>query len=89
MGSYTSADQEAGDYSYRYAGANPNNYVCFGSVINPCLDECLYRIIGVFNEQVKLIKADYTNNSMLGLDGGYEGNAEELAMTHIRAIYQR
>lgn len=22
---------EAGDNSYRYAGVNPNNYVCFGS----------------------------------------------------------
>mgnify|MGYP005780529795 FL=1 len=27
QGSYTNSDQEAGDNSYRYAGANPNNYV--------------------------------------------------------------
>ena len=26
----------AGDNSYRYAGANPNNFVCFGSDATPC-----------------------------------------------------
>ncbi len=66
-GSYTNADQEAGDNSYRYAGANPNNYVCFGATGADCQDEDnQYRIIGVFNNQVKLIKAtsygDYTWN---------------------------
>ena len=47
----------AGDNSYRYAGANPNNYVCFGSNENPCPTDNLYRIIGVFKDQVKIIKA--------------------------------
>ncbi len=67
--------QEAGDNSYRYAGANPNNYVCFGSVEETCPAENLYRIIGVFdddkdsNYQIKLIKADYTTSAMLGTDG--------------------
>ena len=45
------------DNSYRYAGvsANVNNYVCFG---DDCSNEDnLYRIIGVFDGQVKLIKA--------------------------------
>ena len=56
QGTYTNADQEAGDNSYRYAGANPNNYVCFGSNEESCPEENLYRIIGVFNNQVKLIK---------------------------------
>ena len=56
-GSYTNADQEAGDNSYRYAGANPNNYVCFGSDEAVCSEDNLYRIIGVFDDQVKLIKA--------------------------------
>ena len=75
VGSYTNADQEAGDNSYRYAGANPNNYVCFGSTESPCPAENLYRIIGIFdddkdtNYQVKLIKADYTTSAMLGTDG--------------------
>ena len=66
---------EAGDNSYRYAGANPNNYVCFGSTESPCPEENLYRIIGIFdddkdtNYQIKLIKADYVTNVMLGTDG--------------------
>ena len=69
VGTYTNADQEAGDNSYRYAGANPNNYVCFGSDEETCPKENLYRIIGVFDGQVKLIKADYTTSTMLGTDG--------------------
>ena len=61
-GSYINVDQEAGDNSYRYAGTNPNNYVCFGSDVQGCPDSNLYRIIGVFDEDsdgeynVKLIK---------------------------------
>ena len=81
VGSYTNADQEAGDNSYRYSGADPNNYVCFGSDAASCPDEYLYRIIGVFDEDsdgeynVKLIKADYTTSEMLGTDGrDYKGN---------------
>ena len=50
----------AGDNSYRYAGANPNNYVCFGSNASTCPSDNLYRIIGIFNDtgqyQIKLIK---------------------------------
>ena len=74
-GIYTNADQEAGDNSYRYAGANPNNYVCFGSDEETCPAENLYRIIGVFdddkdgNYQIKLIKSDYTTSVILGTDG--------------------
>ena len=52
----------AGDNSYRYAGANPNNYVCFGSDEEICPDDNLYRIIGVFDENVKLIKAISVGN---------------------------
>ena len=69
VGSYTNADQEAGDNSYRFSGANPNNYVCFGSDEETCPNDNLYRIIGVFNGQVKLIKNDYTTSGMLGTDG--------------------
>ena len=47
----------AGDNSYRYAGANPNNYVCFGSDASTCPSDNLYRIIGVFGSEVKLIKS--------------------------------
>ena len=56
LGSYTNASEEAEDNSYRYSGANPNNYVCFGSNAEDCPDDNLYRIIGVFDGQVKLIK---------------------------------
>ena len=54
----TTLTNGAKDNSYRYAGANPNNYVCLGSTENPCPDANLFRIIGVFGDQVKLIKAN-------------------------------
>ena len=64
----------AGDNSYRYAGASEsvNNFVCFGST-TPCPTDNLYRIIGVFGNQVKLIKYDYANSNLLGTDGDYKG----------------
>ena len=52
----SSLSNSAGDNSYRYAGANPNNYVCFGSTASTCPSDKLYRIIGVFGSQVKIIK---------------------------------
>ena len=61
-GSGTYGAQEAGDNSYRYAGANPNNYVCFGTDEVSCPEDNLYRIIGVFNGQVKLIKSTSYGN---------------------------
>ena len=50
----TTLTNGAGDNSYRYAGASDqvNNYVCFGSNVTPCPDDNLYRIIGVFDNQV-------------------------------------
>ena len=66
-GSYANADQEAGDNSYRYAGANPNNYVCFGSDAEVCPYNNLYRIIGVFDGHIKLIlNYDFTHTSWSG-----------------------
>ena len=70
-GSGTHGAQEAGDNSYRYAGANPNNYVCFGSDAASCPADNLYRIIGVFDNQIKLIKYDYANSDLLGIDGDF------------------
>ena len=63
----------AGDNSYRYAGASDqvNNFVCFGSTTNPCTTDNLYRIIGVFEDKVKLIKYDYATSALLGTDGDY------------------
>ncbi len=57
---YHDADLANGaqDNSYRYSGADPINYVCFGATGVDCQNEDnQYRIIGVFNNQVKLIKA--------------------------------
>ena len=53
----SSLANSAGNNSYRYAGANPNNYVCFGSTASTCPSDNLYRIIGVFGSEVKLIKS--------------------------------
>ena len=64
----------ANDNSYRYSGANPNNYVCFGSNEESCPADNLYRVIGVFNNQVKLIKADFANSDLLGTDGDYSSD---------------
>ncbi len=68
------ATEEAGDKSYRYSGSNPNNFVCFGSDSAECENDNLYRIIGVFGNEVKLIKYDYANSNMLGTDGDYNTN---------------
>ena len=139
-GNYSNANQEAGDYSYRYAGGdyqiaseykdiytkiyedlvvftcggevsemqycwddfyftlaydtnqkqyytlnsvlsqavndgfltkdNVKNFVCFG---NDCSNmDNLYRIIGVFDNQVKLVKYDYASNNLLGTDGNFD-----------------
>ena len=66
-----------GDNSYRYAGANPNNYVCFGSDEVTCPHENLYRIIGVIDGKVKLISADGATTTMLGTDEGYAKTYQE------------
>ncbi len=78
------ATKVAGDNSYRYVGANPNNYVCFG-------DECsnegdnpnyknLYRIIGFFQNdsgqyEMKIIKADAATKDDLGDKADPDGSA--------------
>ena len=65
----------AGDNSYRFAGPSEttNNFVCFGydSQDGTCPTDNLYRIIGVFGDNVKLIKYDYAKASLLGTDGDY------------------
>ena len=54
----------AGDNSYRYAGASDsvNNYICLGSDAATCPDVNLFRIIGVFGDQVKVIRAKSVGN---------------------------
>ncbi len=63
----------AGDNSYRYSGASEsvNNFVCFGTNTTPCPTDNLYRIIGVIDGKVKLIKYDYASSNLLGTDGDY------------------
>ena len=50
---------------------NVKNFVCFGSTASPCPTDNLYRIIGVFGNNVKLIKYDYANSNLLGTNGDY------------------
>ena len=49
----------AGDNSYRYAGASDsvNNYICLGSDETTCPEANLFRIIGVFGDKTKVIRA--------------------------------
>ena len=64
----------AGDNSYRFSGANPNNYVCFGTDEVSCPEDNLYRIIGVFNGQVKLIKSTSYGSYAWEQDYSTQGN---------------
>ena len=54
----------AGDNSYRYAGAwdSVNNYICLGSDATTCPEANLFRIIGVFGAQTKVIRAESVGN---------------------------
>ena len=78
----SSLSNGAGDNSYRYAGASDvvNNFVCFGSNESTCPTDNLYRIIGVFGNNVKLIKYDYGTTDELGTDGDYNQTYKEWGM---------
>ena len=58
-----------------YAGVGKwnrvNNFVCFGSSETPCPTDNLYRIIGVIDGKVKLIKYDYATSALLGTHGDF------------------
>ena len=60
----SSLDNGAGDNSYRYAGASDsvNNYICLGSDKATCPEANLFRIIGVFGAQTKVIRAKSVEN---------------------------
>ena len=74
IGTYTNADQEAGDNLYRYSGGNDivNNYICFGNNETSCPTENLYRIIGVFNNKAKIIKATKIDENEYEYSSGTE-----------------
>ena len=52
-------------------GDNIKNYVCFGTNETPCPEENLYRVLGVYDDKIKLIKANYATSAELGTDGDY------------------
>ena len=93
----SSLSNGAGDNSYRYAGASDqvNNFVCFGSTTNPCPIDNLYRIIGVIDGKVKLIKYDYANRNLLGTTGEspyhtsppskYQGTLTDIDIYHLKS----
>ena len=62
-----------------YAGVGKwnrvNNFVCFGSSETPCPTDNLYRIIGVIDGKVKLIKYEYATSASLGTNGDYYGTS--------------
>ena len=69
----SSLSNGAKDNSYRYAGPSDsvNNFICFGTNESPCSTDNLYRIIGVIDGKVKLIKYDYMTTDELGTNGAY------------------
>ena len=59
---------------YSPASEDIKNFVCFGSTETPCPTDNLYRIIGVIDGKVKLIKYDYATSTLLGTNGDYYGS---------------
>ncbi len=49
----------------RYAGSNPNNYVCFGTEEETCSGKQLWRIIGVVEGNLKLISTEYYSTGVV------------------------
>ena len=65
----------AGDNSYRYSSKSAKNYVCFGTDDTTCPKDNLYRIIGLFGGNIKLVKNDYAGSDLLGTNVNYGGQA--------------
>ena len=61
----------AGEETFIPASEGIKNFVCFGSTETSCPTDNLYRIIGVIDGKVKLIKYDYATSALLGTDGDY------------------
>ena len=70
----------AGDNSYRYAGASAsvNNYICLGSDAITCPDPNLFRIIGVFGDQTKVIRAKSVGNKAWDTNGSNTWSSSSL-----------
>ena len=70
----------AGDNSYRYAGASDsvNNYICLGSDATTCPDANLFRIIGVFGAQTKVIRAKSVGDKEWGTNNSNTWSSSSL-----------
>ena len=65
------------DNSQRFTGKSVDNYICFGSITPKCKDSDLYRIIGVFDDKVKLISKEFVTPEILGMKNNYMGTTTE------------
>ena len=72
----SSLDGSANDDSYRYAGSSTSvkNYICLENTLDTCSDDNLYRIIGVFDNKTKLIKATSYGNGTVKWDSAGGNN---------------
>ena len=59
-----------------YLEGGVNNFVCFGSDSEVCSSNDLYRIIGVFDGRIKLIKFELGDKDILGTNGSYIEDTE-------------
>ena len=78
----------AGDNSYRYAGASDsvNNYICLGSDKATCPDANLFRIIGVFGNQTKVIRAKSVGDQKWDTNGSNTWSTSSLN-TYLNGTY--
>ena len=78
----------AGDKSYRYAGARDsvNNYICLGSDAATCPDANLFRIIGVFGDQTKVIRAKSAGTQIWDTNGSNTWSTSSLN-TYLNGTY--
>ena len=78
----------AGDNSYRYAGASNsvNNYICLGSDTTTCPDANLFRIIGVFGDKTKVIRAKSVGDQEWDTNGSNTWSTSSLN-TYLNGTY--
>ena len=78
----------AGDNSYRYAGASDsvNNYICLGSDAATCPDANLFRIIGVFGDKTKVIRAKSAGTQIWDKNGSNTWSTSSLN-TYLNGTY--
>ena len=78
----------AGDNSYRYAGASDsvNNYICLGSDEATCPEANLFRIIGVFGDQTKVIRAKSVGDQKWDTNG-YNTWSSSSLNTYLNGTY--